>query len=401
LLKVRTKTAKAMNEHSQNNQPPDLINLLLEDGLENAIPKISELHMNAAMRLERIQHIGADPNERNVESRNGYANGFKPRTFQTAVGKLHLKAPQVRESDAPFRTTLIEQGSRSDRALKSAIATMYVEGVSTRRVSKVMEKLCGFQVSSTQISKLTAELDIEFKKWRERPLPPIIYLTLDATYYKVRIDGTVRDCATLIAIGVRREDGKRMILGVSCALSEAEIHWREFADSLRERGLGIPDLVTSDAHTGLRAALRACFAATPWQRCQFHLQQNAQQYITKQDLKSKVAADIATIFNADDRPHAEVRLESFIKTYSETQPKLAEWAEANLPEGFTVFSMPEAHRKKLRTSNACETLNSQIKRRTRVVGLFPNEASLLRLVTAVLIEISETWETGKTYLKLS
>ena len=211
----------------------------------------------------------------------------------------------------------------------------------------------------------------------------------------------VRDCATLIAIGVRREDGKRMILGVSCALSEAEVHWRDFTNSLRERGIGIPDLVTSDAHSGLRAALRACLSATPWQRCQFHLQQNAQQYITKQDLKSKVATDIATIFNADDRPHAEARLGSFIKSYSETQPKLAEWAEINLPEGFTVFNLPAAHRQKIRTSNACETLNSQIKRRTRVVGLFPNEQSLLRLVTGVLIEISETWETGKAYLTLS
>ena len=390
-----------MYEPDQNSQHPDLINLLLEDGIENAIPKISELLMNAAMLLERIAHIGAEPNQRNVEERNGYANGFKPRSFQTAMGKLNVEIPQVRQSDVPFRTSLLEQGSRSDRALKSAIATMYVEGVSTRRVTKIMEKLCGFQVSSTQVSKLTAELDSEFQKWRERPLPEITYLTLDATYYKVRIDGTVRDCATLVAIGVRRDDGKRMILGVSCALSEAEVHWRGFASSLRERGIGIPDLVTSDAHTGLRAALKACFAATPWQRCQFHLQQNAQQYITKQELKSKVAADIATIFNADDRPHAEIRLASFVETYSETQPKLAAWAETNLPEGFAVFSLPEAHRKKTRTSNACETLNSQIKRRTRVVGLFPNEASLLRLVTAVLIEISETWETGKAYLKLS
>jgi transposase-like protein len=278
---------------------------------------------------------------------------------------------------------------------------MYVEGVSTRRVTKVMETLCGFQVSSGQVSNLTKKLDSEFKKWRERPLPEIAYLTLDATYYKVRIDGVVRDCATLIAIGVRRDDGKRMILGVSCALSEAEVHWREFNNNLRERGIGIPDLVTSDAHSGLRAALRACFSATPWQRCQFHLQQNAQQQITKQELKIKIAAEIATIFNADDRPHAEARLESFIKSYSQTQPKLAQWAETNLPEGFTVFSFPEAHRKKIRTSNACETLNSQIKRRTRVVGLFPNEASLLRLVTGVLIEISETWETGKAYLTLS
>jgi transposase-like protein len=390
-----------MNEHTQNNQHPDLINLLLEDGLENAIPKISELLINAAMLLERIGHIGANPNERNVQNRNGYANGFKPRTFQTTMGKLQIAVPQVRESDAPFRTSLLEQGSRSERALKTAIATMYVEGVSTRRVTKIMEKLCGFQVSSGQVSNLTKELDGEFKKWRTRPLPNILYLTLDATYYKVRIDGVVRDCATLVAIGVRREDGKRMILGVSCALSEAEVHWREFSNSLRERGIGIPDLVTSDAHTGLRAALKACLGATPWQRCQFHLQQNAQQYITKQDLKGKVATDISAIFNADDRPHAEVRLESFIKTYSQTQPKLAEWAETNIPEGFTVFSLPEAHRRKTRTSNACETLNSQIKRRTRVVGLFPNEASLLRLVTAVLIEISETWETGKAYLKLS
>lgn len=390
-----------MNEQTQNIQRPALINILLEDGLENAIPKISEMLMNAAMLLERIGHIGADPNERNVADRNGYANGFKPRSFQTAMGKLRLDVPQVRESDAPFRTALLEQGSRSERALKSAIATMYVEGVSTRRVTKIMEKLCGFQVSSGQVSNLTKELDVEFLKWRTRPLPEIRYLTLDATYYKVRIDGVVRDCATLIAIGVRREDGKRIILGVSCALSEAEVHWREFLNGIRARGISIPDLVTSDAHTGLRAALKACLGATPWQRCQFHLQQNAQQYITKHDLKSPVAADIATIFNADDRPHAEARLKSFVQTYSQTQPRLAEWAEINLPEGFTVFGLPEAHRKKARTSNACETLNSQIKRRTRVVGLFPNEASLLRLVTAVLIEISETWETGKSYIKLS
>ncbi len=188
--------------------------------------------------------------------------------------------------------------------------------------------------------------------------------------------------------------------------SEAEVHWREFANGLRERGIGIgiPDLVTSDAHTGLRAALKACFSATPWQRCQFHLQSRSrgtQDHITKQELKSKAAADISTIFNADDRNHAQARLESFLATYRETHPKLADWAETNLPEGFTVFNLPEEHRKRTRTSNACETLNSQIKRRTRVVGLFPNEDSLLRLVTAVLIEISETWETGKAYLKIS
>lgn len=389
-----------MTEQNQNNDTDALINLLLADGLQNAIPKIAELLINTAMLLEREQHIGAAPHQRNVD-RNGYANGYKPRKFQTAFGSLDLSIPQVRESNAPFSTSLLEKGSRSDRALKSAIATMYVQGVSTRRVTKVMEDLCGFKVSSGQVSDLNKQLDEEFEKWRNRPLPEILYFTTDATYYKVRIDGIVRDCATLIATGVRRSDGKRIILGVSCALSEAEVHWRDFLNDLKGRGIGIPEFIVSDAHTGLRAALKATFNASIWQRCQFHLQQNAQDYVTKQHLKSKVAADIAVIFNADNQAHAEERLRGFIETYRESQPKLAAWAECNLPEGFAVFALPEKHRKRMRTSNACETLNSQIKRRTRVVGLFPNEDSLLRLVTAVLIEISETWETGKVYLKLT
>lgn len=389
-----------MNEQTQPNSHDTLINLLFDDGLQNAIPKIIEILMNTAMLLERERHIGAAPHQRRVE-RNGYANGYKPRAFQTGVGALQLSVPQVRESDTPFRTSLLEKGSRSERALKSAIATMYVEGVSTRRVSKIMEQMCGFEVSSGQVSNLNKQLDEEFEKWRNRPLPDIRYLIIDATYYKVRIDGTVRDCATLIAHGIRRSDGKRMILGVSCALSEAEIHWRDFLTGLKERGIGLPDQVTSDAHSGLKAALKATLNSVPWQRCQFHLQQNAQQYVTKQDLKKKVASDIKIIFNADDRAHAEERLQDFVKTYSESQPKLATWAEENLPEGFTVFALPEAHRKRMRTSNACENVNGQIKKRTRVVGLFPSEESLLRLVTGVLVEISETWETGKAYLALT
>ncbi len=386
-----------MNEQNQNNASSQLINLLLSDGLGEGLPKIAEILMNAAMLVERAKHIGAAPHER-VEHRNGYANGFKPRAFHTAMGALDLAVPQVRGSDTIFRTTLLEKGSRSDRALKAAISEMYIQGVSTRRVTKVMGELCGFDVSSTQVSNLTATLDEEFKKWRDRPLSEISHLFIDATYYKVRIDGNVRDCATLIAIGIRRDNGKRTVLGVSCALSEAEIHWREFLSSLRERGIGIPDLVTSDAHSGLRAALRATLNATPWQRCQFHLQQNAQAYVPTLELKAKVAAEIRVIFNAEDRAHAEEKLAAFVGKYEKRAPQLADWAEKNLPEGFTAFSFSEAARKRLRTSNMCETLNSQIKRRTRVVGLFPNEASLLRLVTGVIIEISEEWETGKVYL---
>ena len=386
-----------MDEQIQNNPQNQLINLLLEDGLENGLKNIAEALINAAMLLERERHIGAAPHQRGVQ-RNGYGNGFKPRSFQTGIGSLELSMPQVRDSSEPFRTTLLEKGSRSDRALKSAIATMYIEGVSTRRVTKIMETMCGFEVSSGQVSKLNKQLDEEFEKWRTRPLPEIAYMILDATYYKVRIDGTVRDCATLIAHGVRLSDGKRMILRVSCALSEAEMHWRDFLTGLKERGMGIPSLITSDAHSGLKAALKTSFNASPWQRCQFHLQQNAQNYITKHELKSLIASEIKTIFNADSREHAEERLRAFVKKWQKDQPKLAAWAEENLPEGFTIFALPKEHRKRLRTSNACETLNNQIKRRTRVVGLFPSEESLQRLVTAVLIEISESWETGKIYL---
>jgi len=387
-----------MNEHTQNNEIDPLINLIFDNGLQSALPRIAEILMNTAMLIERENHIGAAPYQRGVTERDGYANGFKNRNFHTGIGSLKLSVPQVRDSGTPFSTSLLDKGSRSDRALKSAIATMYVEGVSTRRVTKIMEEMCGLEVSSGQVSNLNKQLDTEFENWRNRPLPPIKYMTLDATYYKVRVDGVVRDCATLIAHGIRRDDGKRMIIGVSCALSEAEVHWREFLNGLKERGIGIPDLVTSDAHSGLRAALKASLNGTPWQRCQFHLQQNAQEYVTKQDLKNKVASDIKAIFNADNRPHADERLKDFVKNYSESQPKLAAWAEENLPEGFAVFALPEARRKRLRTSNACETVNGQIKKRTRVVGLFPSEESLLRLVTGTLIEISETWETGKAYL---
>jgi transposase-like protein len=377
----------------------DSINLLLENGLADGLPRIAELLMNAAMIIERSAHLQAAPHERSAD-RNGHANGFKPRSLATSLGKLGLQVPQVRDSSSPFKTSLLESGSRVDRALKAAIAEMYLQGVSTRRVTKVVEELCGTQISSTQVSRVTSELDVEFEKWRNRPLEPIAFLILDATYVKVRLDGAVRDCAILTAIGVRRSDGKRMVLGVSCALSEAEAHWRKFLKSLKERGVGIPDLVTSDAHEGLKAALRATLNASPWQRCQFHLQQNAQAYVPRLEYRVKVAADIRSVFSAPDLAHAQLRLEEIVAKWREKSTKLADWMEANLPEGFSVFALPEHQRRRLRTSNMAERIHREIKRRTKVAGLFPNEASVLRLVTAIHIETSEDWETGRAYLTL-
>ena len=389
-----------MTGQNQTTPAEDPINTLLKHGLADGLPRIAQMLLNAAMLIERAAHLQARPHER-TGARAGYGNGFKPRGLQTSLGALELRVPQVRDCEEPFRTSLLETGSRIDRSLKAAIAEMYLQGVSTRRVTAVMEQLCGLEVTSSQVSRLTAELDTEFEKWRNRALPAIIYLYLDATYIKVRLDGAVRDCAVLTAIGVCRETGKRMVLGVSAAISEAEPHWRKFLASLKARGIGIPDLVTSDAHEGLKAALRATLGATPWQRCQFHLQQNAQAYVPNVAMRKSVAADIRSVFNCPDRAKAEERLAELVEKYRKSASRLAAWLENAIPEGLTVFQAPENHRRRLRTTNMCENLNLQIKRRTRVAGLFPNEASVLRIVTAILMETSEEWETGRAYLSLT
>ena len=276
---------------------------------------------------------------------------------------------------------------------------MYVQGVSTRRVSEITQELCGLDVSSTDVSRAAKLLDEELEQWRTRPLGCFVQVILDARYEKVRHGGAVRDCALLVAIGVD-QNGKRAVLGTSVSLSEAEVHWRTFLASLQDRGLHGVELITSDDHAGLGAARRARFAGVPWQRCQFHLQKNAQAYVPRRALKRTVAEGLRGVFNATDRADADRKLKAFVATWREDAPKLASWAEENVSEGLTVFDLDltEAQRKRLRTSNSIENLNQQIKRRTRVARLFPNEESLLRLASAVLMEISEEWETGRRYL---
>ena len=385
-------------QQNTNTATHQAINLILENGLDGLAGAIAVL-IDQAMLIERSHHIGARPYERNAE-RDGHANGFKPKTLQTRVGKVEVSVPQVRGSSEAFYPSAFERGQRSEVALKLAVAEMYLQGVSTRRVTKVMGELCGFDVTSTEVSRATAALDEMFDAWRNRPIADeISHILTDAKYEKVRVAGEVRSCALLVAIGVRKKDGRRTVLGCSVSLSEAEVHWREFFASLKTRGLGLPRMITSDAHEGLKAALAACFPGVPWQRCQFHLQQNAQAYVPKTEMKTAVAAAIRRVFDAGDHPEAENRIAELAKTYAESAPKLVAWAEENLPEGLAVLALPEPLRKRLRTSNACENLNMQIGRRTRVCGLFPNEASLLRLATAVVMEQSDEWETGKAYLK--
>jgi transposase-like protein len=277
---------------------------------------------------------------------------------------------------------------------------MYVTGVSTRKVKQITEQLCGVELSSMQVSRAAAQLDPLLKAWRERSLGHTPYLLLDARYEKVRQDGQVQDAAVLIACGVEAS-GKRRVLGVSVALSEHETHWRTFLQQLVERGLSGVQMITSDAHEGLAAARRAVLGGVPWQRCQFHLQQNAQAYVPRHDMKPQVAAEIRAIFNAPNRQEAERLLQQTLSHYQSTASRLAQWMEQALPEGFTVFALPAAHRRLLRTTNALERVNQEVRRRTRVVGIFPHPDSCLRLVSAILMEKDEEWLAGRLYLSFS
>jgi transposase-like protein len=373
--------------------PADLLQQVSEQGLD-ILPELIRTILNAAMQAERQHYLNAAPYQRTPE-REAHANGFKPKSMQTRVGKITFDVPQVREGG--FYPEALEKGLRSERALTLALAEMYVQGVSTRKVKAITEQLCGISVSSAQVSDAAALLDTELEKWRNRPLGEYPYLILDAYYEQVREDGQVRDLAVLTAVGVNL-GGKREILGLSVSLSEHEVHWRAFLESLKARGLGGIQLITSDDHSGLRMARQAVFGSLPWQRCQFHLQRNAQAYIPHKDMTAEVAEDIRTIFNAPDRATADAYLARTVQKYLKTASRLAEWMAANIPEGLTVFAFPAAHRRLLRTTNGVERLHREVRRRARVVSIFPNPASCLRLVSAIQAEISEEWLTGRIYL---
>lgn len=393
-----TTQAKGINmtHDDQSSGLNEVLQLLSDHGFDGMAQAI-EILMNEAMKLERSEILGAGPYQRS-DSRRGYANGFKPKTVNSRLGRLELKVPQARNVE--FYPSALERGERSERALKLAVAEMYVQGVSTRKVAEITQELCGLDVSSTQVSRAAGLLDEELASWRERPLGSVPYLILDARYEKVRHGGSVRDCAVLLAIGIL-ESGQRSVLGVSVSLSEAEVHWRTFLKSLIDRGLHGIQMIVSDDHSGLKQARKACFPGVAWQRCQFHLQQNALHYVPKVAMRSEVSQDLRTVFNAPDRYEAKRQLGLLVEKYQTTAPDLSKWMESNVPEGLTVFELTATHRRRLRTSNMLERLNQEIKRRTRVATLFPNEASLLRLVSAVLSEISEDWETGKTYLTMT
>ena len=368
--------------------------LISQDALLKAL---LEAAVNQAMLVERERHLKAQPHQRSPE-RTGYANGFKPRTLKSRVGTLNLLLPQTRGGEEPFYPTVLQRYQRTEQALLLTMGEMWVKGVSTRKVGEVLEQLCGCNVSAEQVSRAAKVLDSELEQWRNRALEhPVCVLQLDAIYINARIGGVVRKVATLIALGVD-EKGQRSILGVSTALSEAEVHWRGFLDSLVKRGLHGVRYAVSDDHKGLRNALAAVLPTVPWNRCHAHLMRNLLDNCPRKELLPTLVGEVRRVLQAPDLAHAQEALKKLITSYQEKYPDLADWLQANIPEGFAVLQWPEPLRKRLRTSNLCERLNREIRRRTRLIGVFPSTTSLLRLVGTLLMHQDQAWADAPIYL---
>jgi len=371
---------------------------LIANGSEDMASVFAGL-FDLAMRIERERFLGAEHYER-TPLRHGYANGTKPKRLDTPAGTMTVRVPKTAGHDEPFYPQSLERGRRSTRAVMLAVAEMYVKGVSTRDAEAVMKEFGIESLSSSQVSRAAKLLDDELEAWRTRPLGEIRYLIVDARYEKVREGGVVRDAAVLSAIGIG-PDERRRVLGVSCTVSEAEIHWRAFLESLLERGMRGVQFVVSDDHAGLRAARKAVLTGATWQRCQFHLAQNAIHHAPSLAIRKRIGAELRLIWNAPNLETATENLRRLVETYRDKSSKLAAWLEGNIPEGLAVFTLPEHHRRRLRTSNPIErAVQQEIKRRTQKVRVFPNEDSLERLVSAVLVEIDDKWAVAdKAYIK--
>jgi transposase-like protein len=352
--------------------------------------------LQAILEAEMTAHVGAERYERGPD-RSGHRNGYKPRTLQTRVGTLELRVPQDREGT--FSTELFARYQRTEQALVLTLMEMYVQGVSTRKVAAITEQLCGTSFSKSQVSALAGRLDAELRAWRERPLPAEYpYLSVDARYEHVRVDGQVVSQGVLIVAGVR-DDGRREILAVEVADTESEATYQDLFRRLKARGLHGVVLVTSDDHAGLRAAIARHFQGAAWQRCQVHFTRNALGRVGRKD-RAQVADHLRAIFAAPEAAQAQATARTCAERWRSSHPAVAAALEEELEPCLSCYAVPAAHRLRVRTTNGLERFNQELKRRTRVVRIFPNRAALLRLVTALAMEQSEEWVSGRRYLTM-
>jgi len=362
------------------------------------IRDLMEWLLQEVLELEFNQYLGAAPYER-CQDRKGYRNGYYQRELFTRVGRLTLRVPRDRQGR--FSTEIFERYQRSEKALVLALQESYLQGVSTRKVKKITEKLCGVQFSKDQVSSMAQGLDEELGLWRSRPLEKAYpYLVVDAHYEYVREDGQVESDGVLLVKGVG-EDGYREILSVFVAPTEEEATWNEVFSDLLGRGLdaGEIECITSDEHKGLRKAMRRYLPRATWQRCQTHYQRNAAGKVPAK-AREEVHAGLRDVFNAPDAQRAWQRARRLMDGWRSRFPELVEWLGETLQDALVVFSLPKEHRTRMRTNNGLERFHEEIRRRTRVVRIFPNRMSCLRLCTALSMEQSEDWLTGHRYLDM-
>ena len=363
------------------------------------LKEIVERVLQELLEAEMTEHLGAAPYER-AENRRGHRNGHKPRMLRTRVGTLNLLVPQDREGT--FSTGLFCRYQRNEKALVLALMQMYVEGVSTRKVKDITEALCGTSFSKSTVSGLAVNLDAELEAWRERRLEAedYPYLFVDARYEKARVGGRVVSQGVLVVSAVRA-DGFREIVGIAVANTESEATYQQLFRSLKARGLSGVELVVSDDHEGLKAAIARHFQGASWQRCQVHYARNLLGMVGPAKRK-ELAADLRALFAAAGREQALEVASSVAKKWRSEKGhgKVADHLEEHVEECLSCLAFPESHRRRIRTTNGQERFNQELKRRTRVVRIFPDRHSCLRLVSALAVEQSEEWLTGRRYLDM-
>jgi len=366
--------------HPLMNEDPDLLRALVRQ----AVQEVLEAEMDEA--------LGARKGERTA-ARLSYRSGYYGRTLLTRVGPIELRVPQDREGR--FSTEVFERYQRSEKALVAALVEMYVAGVSTRKVAKVTEELCGREFSASTVSRLTKSLDEQLRALMERPLEAEFpYLYLDARYEKVREGGVVQSRAVLVALGVDRQ-GRRQVLGVELANRESASSWKDFLLGLKGRGLRGVLLAISDDHPGLRRAVQEVLPEALWQRCYVHFLRNALDFLPRRAVADDCLTELRWMFERRDAQEARRDLTAWVAKWEAKYPKLCAWVEAHVEETWAFYRLPKEHHKHLKSTNVLERLNQELKRRTLLVRVFPNEASCLRLVRALAAEIHEDWLEAK------
>ena len=387
-----------MAQYQINIDSKILHQLFLSNAKDAAMASFLEEVLNQILQAQATEQLRAERYER-TDERQGYRNGVYPHRLTTRVGTITLKVPRFR--DGKFSTELFARYQRSEQALVLTLMEMVVNGVSTRKVAQITEELCGSEFSKSTVSDLCKRLDPIVHAWNERPLKDQKYpfVMVDAMVIKVREEERVRSRGVMIAVGINAE-GYREILGIMLGDSESEASWSEFFSWLKRRGLCGVDLIISDHHGGLIRAIRQHFQGVTWQRCQTHFIHNILD-ATPKSLQPEILARVRTILTAPDRETAVMLLNETLAAYETKAPKAMAILEAGFDDAIAVLALPEKYRKRLRTTNGVERLNEEVRRREKVIRIFPNRASALRLIGALLMEIDDKWASGKKYLDMT